>query len=212
MDISISQLCYIPKHRCLLTGKRLRRRPKERDEDLHEANQLVFLDKSGAHERICDRQYGRSQRGTKAIRKQPFRHSKKWSFLLALTINGYLACRVIHGSVNADIFCQFLEDEVLPQCKPGYTVIVMDNVKLHHRRRIIELCEAWDIWLKFLLPYSPYLNPIEESFSTIKAWIKRNRHQAVDFEDFGEFLTYAVSQVNIRREEVEGFFQHAGYR
>ena len=197
------------------------RRPKERDEDLHnqwqieqpsyEAAQLVFLDESGAHERTCDRQYGRSLKSTEAIRKQPFKRSKKWTFLPALTINGYLACRVIHGSVNADIFCQFLEDEVLPQCKPGYTVVVMDNVKLHHRQRVKELCEAWDIWLKFLPPYSPHLNPIEASFAVVKAWIKRNRHLVVDFEDFGEFLTYGISQVNIKKEEVEGFFRQAGY-
>ena len=31
------------------------------------------------------------------------------------------------------------------------------------------------MWLVYLPPYSPDFNPIEEGFSSMKAWIRRNR-------------------------------------
>jgi hypothetical protein len=48
--------------------------------------------------------------------------------------------------------------------------------------------------LKYLPPYSPDLNPIEQAFSQLKAWCKRHRGKA---EDMGleEFLDYAMENM-----------------
>jgi len=50
--------------------------------------------------------------------------------------------------------------------------------------------------LAFLPPYSPDLNPIEESFAELKAWIKKNHTLVTAYNDFGDFLDLAVQQFN----------------
>jgi transposase len=50
------------------------------------------------------------------------------------------------------------------------------------------------VLLKFLLLYSLDFNPIEATFKDLKAWIKRNYRLAADFEDFSNFLEFAISQ------------------
>jgi len=45
----------------------------------------------------------------------------------------------------------------------------MDNVKFHHSREIQMLLRENNIVFKYLPPYSPQLNPIEEFFAMLKA-------------------------------------------
>lgn len=68
----------------------------------------------------------------------------------------------------------------------------------------------------YLPPYSPDLNPIEEAFSAIKAWIRNNRDY-VDNELSGEPLCdpYAMFWAAVYSactpENAEGWFRHSGY-
>ena len=50
------------------------------------------------------------------------------------------------------------------------------------------MCRDIGVELVFLPPYSPDLNPIEESFAELKAWIKKNRRLAEDCGSFEAFL------------------------
>lgn len=64
----------------------------------------------------------------------------------------------------------------------------------------------------YLPPYSPDLNPIEEFFAELKAFIKRNWQTFEDDpdRDFQEFLEWCVEVVGGRGESAEGHFRHAG--
>jgi transposase len=55
------------------------------------------------------------------------------------------------------------------------SVIVMDNATVHHGGRIGEICDAANVLLIYLPPYSPDHNPIEKVFSVVKSQLKRNR-------------------------------------
>jgi transposase len=50
----------------------------------------------------------------------------------------------------------------------------MDNASFHHTDGILQMCEDAGVILLYLPPYSPDLNPIEEFFAELKAFIKRN--------------------------------------
>ncbi|KAJ5480242.1 hypothetical protein N7530_005751 [Penicillium desertorum] len=50
----------------------------------------------------------------------------------------------------------------------------MDNASFHHSERITQMCVDTGVKLVYLPPYSPDLNPIEEFFAELKAFIKRN--------------------------------------
>ena len=65
------------------------------------------------------------------------------------------------------------------------------------------MCEDAGIILAYLLPYLPDLNPIESSFAQLKAWIKKNRELVVEFQEFDDFLRFAMKQL---RERVKVHF------
>ena len=82
----------------------------------------------------------------------------------------------------------------MPLCSvyPGpLSVLVMDNACIHHGNEILELADRFSefiqaihgvicadiapgVRIEYLPPYSPDINPIEEAFSQIKAFIRRN--------------------------------------
>lgn len=71
------------------------------------------------------------------------------------------------------------------------------------------MCQEAGVILAFLPPYSPDLNPIEESFSVLKAWIKRNNELVQSFgDDFAQFLDCAVRECDFKRL-APGHFRHA---
>lgn len=53
-------------------------------------------------------------------------------------------------------------------------VIKMDNVAIHVQEEVMQLIESSGHIIRYLPPYSPDYNPIELTFSVLKAWMKRN--------------------------------------
>lgn len=66
--------------------------------------------------------------------------------------------------------------------------------------------------LVYLPPYSPDLNPIEEFFAKLKAFIRRHWQSYEDNPDqgFDTFLEWCVDTVGAREGSAEGHFRHAG--
>jgi len=63
-----------------------------------------------------------------------FQNRANFSILPAMTVDGYIACQVYSGAVNADTFNAFVEHELLPLCNPypgPNSIIVMDNASIH---------------------------------------------------------------------------------
>jgi transposase len=50
----------------------------------------------------------------------------------------------------------------------------MDNTSFHHLENTEQMCVQAGVKLVYLSPYSPGLNPIEELFSELKAFMKRH--------------------------------------
>jgi transposase len=60
----------------------------------------------------------------------------------------------------------------------------------------MRMCQDAGVILAYLPPYSPDLNPIEESFAQLKQWIKKNRVLAEQFgDDFSGFLTCGLEAI-----------------
>ncbi|KAI0055788.1 hypothetical protein BV25DRAFT_1815140 [Artomyces pyxidatus] len=70
--------------------------------------------------------------------------------------------------------------------------------------------------LLYLPPYSPDLNPIEEAFSCLKAWIRRNR-DFVRGELTGEptcdpySMLWKAVYTSVTPEKAEGWYRDSGY-
>lgn len=88
----------------------------------------------------------------------------------------------------------------------------MDNAQFHQPDKIEQICKEAGVKVLFLPPYSPDLNPIEEFFAELKAFIKRNWSSHTDHsqQGFAAFLEWCVNMVGSRKSSAEGHFRHAG--
>jgi hypothetical protein len=95
---------------------------------------------------------------------------------------------------------------------PGpLSVLVMDNARIHHGYEILELADRFGVRIEYLPPYSPDLNPIEEAFSQVKSYIRRNND--IFLSGSSEDLMFDMHQAfNIVTDiDAMGYFIHAGY-
>ncbi|KZP29699.1 hypothetical protein FIBSPDRAFT_726953 [Athelia psychrophila] len=63
--------------------------------------------------------------------------------------------------------------------------------------------------LLFLPAYSPDFNPIEESFSAVKTWIRRHWQRLANSETPEIDLLKACGAITA--EKAKGWFRHSGY-
>lgn len=194
------------------------RDPKLRDACLHELSeyksfQLVFVDESGCDTLAGVRRTGWAPRGIPAVQTANFHREQRHQVLPAYTQDGIIHTQIFQGPTDGEVFKNFIR-ELLPRCgqwpQPN-SVLVMDNASFHQGSSIRELCDEAGVMLVFLSPYSPDLNPIEELFSQLKAYIRRHwREQAPNFDNFGDFLRWAVSNVGSDVRSARGHFRNSG--
>ena len=92
----------------------------------------------------------------------------------------------------------------------------MDNCAIHKSERVQELCDAAGVTLEYLPPYAPFLNPIEESFHDLKAYIRKwyKWREEGGYDGFEAFLHKAIRDIGkgaTARKSAWGHFSHAGY-
>lgn len=81
--------------------------------DNYSAEQLVFVDESSKDGRTIARRYGQARSGERAIEEFNHDRGERWSILLALSLEGYIALRIVEGSVNGDNFFDFIVEELV---------------------------------------------------------------------------------------------------
>lgn len=97
--------------------------------------------------------------------------------LLLFALKDYFGSSSLLELLTENCFFDFLRGTVIPNMNPfdglnRRSVMVMDNCSIHHVPEVIELLEDTGILFMFLPPYSPDLNPLEETFSSIKYFIQ----------------------------------------
>ena len=85
---------------------------------------------------------------------------------------GIIELKLIKGTVDLDLFFDFVRGDLLPQLQQfdgtnPHSVVILDDCTIHHVESIHEFFEASGVLLLFLPPYSPDLMPIEEAFSSV---------------------------------------------
>jgi transposase len=109
---------------CGLTYKLLRRAAAERDEEYreewmammrmhHVAHQLVMVDETSKDDRTIYRHYGRAPSGRRATVRANFVRGERYSMVAAMSMNGYEALSVVPGSVDGELFFDFIVNEVV---------------------------------------------------------------------------------------------------
>jgi transposase len=138
----------------------------------------VFIDETWAKTNM-GRTHGRAPRGERLRIGFPHGHWKTTTFVGALTTRGMLAPFVLSGPINRDAFETYVERVLVPELRPG-DIVVMDNLSSHKGPRARALIEEAGAVLRFLPPYSPDLNPIENAFAKLKALLRKAAERTVD--------------------------------
>jgi transposase len=139
---------------------------------------LVFVDETGATTNMA-RRYGRSPRGRRLDGPIPHGHWKSTTFVGGLTTRGFIAPYVLDGPMSGTVFLAWVEQMLAPELRPG-DIVVMDNLGAHKVDGVRKAIEAQRAELRYLPPYSPDLNPIEQAFAKLKALLRKAAERTVD--------------------------------
>jgi transposase len=121
------------------------------------ARQFVFCDETHCDSKQVRRKYGYASKGQPAFNLNNNLHgSESISCIATLTIEGILST-TMHDRVNANIFLETLENDILPLMQPfplPRSVLILDNASVHNKITVCNLCQQFGVIVLFLPPYS----------------------------------------------------------
>jgi hypothetical protein len=90
-----------------------------------------------------------------------------------------------------------------------FFLCLSDNHPLHHVQEIVDLIYNSGVIVRYLPPYSPDLNPIEECFSVVKHYIRQNDLVFQSLTNPEPLIWDAFG--HLTSDFCQGFMRHAGY-
>src|SRR6266581_4051669 len=113
---------------------------------------------------------------------------------------------LLDGAADSAAFAIYVEQLLVPSLRPGQ-IVVLDTLSIHQGPRVRQAIEARGCRLLFLPAYSPDFSPIEEAFSKVKTFLRR---QGARTREAGHS---AIAQVLllITAQDARGWFAHCGY-
>ena len=149
---------------------------------------------------------GRARRGQRCRAPVPHGHWKTTTFTGALRLNGMTAPMVLDGAMNGAAFRAYVEHVLAPTLGRG-DVVILDNLPAHRAAGVRDMIEARGATLRFLPPYSPDFNPIENAFAKLKALLRKAAARTIN--DLWDAIRDALPQFT--PNECANYFTAAGY-
>lgn len=138
---------------------------------------IIYLDESGfdTHEKS---KYGWGKIGERVFDEKKGSKGKRINMIAALSWDKKIfAPLIFEGSCDTGIFNDYISGTLLPALDPG-SVVVLDNASFHKASDIEGILEKNKCSVRFLPPYSPDLNPIENCWSLIKNDLRKKFMEA----------------------------------
>ncbi len=142
------------------------------------ATRYVFIDESGVNTNMS-RRYARSLQGSRAHDAIPLNRGKTTTIVSSMRLDGTTVSMLIDGAMTGEKFKDYVQNHLVVHLRKG-DVVVMDNLACHKVSGIREAIEAAEAYVAYLPPYSPDLNPIEEMWSKIKAYLRKVKARSHD--------------------------------
>ena len=124
---------------------------------VYSANMFVFLDETGTSNRDVMLKYGYSWRGRPAVAQKLLVRGQHLSSIAIMSTAGLLDCVTVTGAVDGDTFYEFVHKHLLPRLKPfdgtsEQSIVVMDNVSIHHVDGIVDMIQEVGAMVMFIPP------------------------------------------------------------
>ena len=173
---------------------------------LRDVASYIFLDECGVTTDLL-RRYGRSPRGQRLRDHTPCGHWLTHTVVMGLSLRGLTAPAVFDGPLDNVSFRAYVEQVLAPALRPG-DVVVLDNLALHKQPEVRAAIEGVGATLRFLPPYSPDFNPIEQAFAKLKALLRAARPRT--FDQVNALVALALTLFSTT--ECANYIRNCGYR
>lgn len=151
---------------------------------------------------------GRAPRGQRLRAAVPHGHWRTTTFVAGLRLSGIDAPMLIDGAINGESFLAYVRQVLVPTLRAG-DVVIMDNLGRSEGQGVAvrEAIEAAGAELRFLPPYSPDFNPIENAFAKLKALLRKAAERTRD----ALWNAVATAIEAFAPTECANYFTAAGY-
>lgn len=166
---------------------------------------LVFLDECGVNTDMT-RLYGRAVGKKRVHDHAPLKTPKKTTIVSSVRLDGSTAYKYFQGSLNGDIFMNYIKETLVPTLHVG-DIVIMDNLPCHKVKGVAEAIADAGAVLLPLPPYSPDFNPTEMMWSKIKSLLRKWKPR--DIQSLHSLISKAFSAVSI--SDIAGWFSACGY-
>lgn len=152
------------------------------------------------------RRYARAKNGERANDHTPLNTGKTTTIVSSIRTDGTTVPMLLPGALNGEKFKVYIEQYLAPTLHHG-DIVVMDNLRCHKVAGITQAIENVGAHVLFLPPYSPDLNPIEQMWSKIKAFLRKVKARSQEL--LLDALPDAFASISI--QDIIGWFYHDGY-
>jgi len=166
---------------------------------------LVFLDESGVNTDMT-RRYARAKAGQRANDHTPLNTGKTTTIVSSVRADGTTVPMLLSGALNGEKFKEYIGRYLVPTLHRG-DIVVMDNLRCHKVEGVEQMVEEAGATVEYLPPYSPDLNPIEQMWSKIKAFLRKVKARSQEL--LADALPNAFASVSSK--DILGWFHHNGY-
>jgi transposase len=170
------------------------------------ADDYVFVDEISTHLAFTPL-YARAPRGQRAIGHAPRNRGRNITLIAALTSTSLTADFTFEGSLDSTVLKVYVSRVLIPTLGATKTII-WDRLSVHLNAGVVALLEQAGHRVVPLPAYSPDLNPIEKSFSKLKAFLRRAAARTREALD----EAIALGRERVSASDVAGWFRYAGYQ
>lgn len=154
------------------------------------------------------RAYARAARGRRAPGRVPWGRWERLTVIGALALEGVVASMSIAAATGTVVFRAFTEQALIPalRARPD-AIVVMDNLAAHKSEAVRSALDRAGLSHRYLPPYSPDLNPIEQAWSKLKTRLRAVGARSREALD----ATLGPALDAITAQDARGWFRLAGY-
>jgi transposase len=127
--------------------------------------------------------------------------------IAGLRLEGLTAPAVFNGPLDNASFLAYVEQVLTPSLRAG-DVVVLDNLAVHKQPAVFASIESVGAMVRFLPPYSPDFNPIEQAFAKLKAFLRAARPRT--FDQVNALVAAALTLFT--PAECTNYVRNCGYR
>jgi transposase len=154
------------------------------------------------------RTHARAPRGQRAVGSVPWGRWERLTVVGALALDGVVAAMSVAAATSTAVFLAFVEQALVPALKERPdAVVVMDNLAAHKAEAVRGALDRAGPAYRYLPPYSPDLDPIEEGWSKLKTRLRAEG--ARSREALEAALGPALAAITA--QDARGWFRLAGY-